>query len=77
MALAAPLFRKEAKGFIHFLWRKENEPKETSTYPKSFPIWKDLIDYEGNPLRQSFGKIYKAFALRVNLVCLSAGALRT
>jgi hypothetical protein len=28
------------------------------------PQGKDAIDYEGNPLRQSFGMIHKAFALK-------------
>ena len=31
---------------------------------KAFPQGKDAIDYEGNPLRQSFGMIHKAFALK-------------
>jgi hypothetical protein len=35
MALAAPLFRKEAKGFIHF-FSKRNEPKKILLTPNPF-----------------------------------------
>ena len=33
----------------YFLWRRERS-KETSTYPKSFPIWKDLTENHGRPM---------------------------
>ena len=35
--------------FSYLLWRKERS-KETSTYPKSFPIWKDLTEEWQRPL---------------------------
>ena len=43
------LWRKERSFIPYFLWRKERS-KETSTYPKSFPIWKDLTEEWQRPL---------------------------
>ena len=64
-----PPFRKGAKGFCSFLLTaEEKEPKKTVT---PSPFKGDVIDSDGDPLRQSFSKIHKAFALRVNLDCLS------
>jgi hypothetical protein len=30
-------WEKNQKGVVHFLWRRENEPKETSTLTKASP----------------------------------------
>jgi len=38
--------------------------QETSTYPKSFPIWKDLVDSEGRPSPSKFWYGSPAFALK-------------
>ena len=35
-------FRKGAKGFCSFLWRKEKEPKKHPPYQAS-PIWENVI----------------------------------
>jgi hypothetical protein len=43
------LWHKERSFIPYFLWRKERS-KETSTYPKSFPIWKDLTEEWQRPL---------------------------
>ena len=67
-------FSKRSKRFCSFLLTaEEKEPKKTVT-PTSFKG--DVIDSDGDPLRQSFSKIHKAFALRVNLDCLSDAAVK-
>ena len=64
------LFEKKQKVmFISSARRKGT--KEASTYPKPFPIWKGCSWLRAETaLRQGFGKVYKAFALRVNLSIL-------
>ena len=58
----------------YFLWRRERS-KETSTYPKSFPIWKDLTENRGN---RRFIRVLVWFAKPVpygrTMSSLSAGA---
>lgn len=57
-------FSKRTKRICSFSWRKKKEPKEHPPN-QAFPIWKDVVDYDGDPLRQSFSINHKAFALRV------------
>ena len=47
-------FSKRSKRLCSFSWRKKKEPKEHPPN-QAFPIWKDVIDYDGDPLRQGFG----------------------
>lgn len=42
-------FSKRSKRYVHFLWRRENEPKETSTPNKLPPILGRLTDFGGKP----------------------------
>ena len=46
--------------FSYFL-RREERSKEASTYPKSFPIWKDLTE-KSRAFYQSFSMTHRAFA---------------
>ena len=46
--------------FPYFL-RREERSKEASTYPKSFPIWKDLTE-KSRSFFQGFGMTHRAFA---------------
>ena len=41
--------------------RREERSKEASTYPKSFPIWKDLTE-KSRAFYQGFGMTHRAFA---------------
>ena len=67
-------FPERTKGLCSFLLTaEEKEPKKTVT---PSPFKGDVIDSDGDPLRQSFSKIHKAFALRVNLDCLSDAAVK-
>ena len=55
-------FRKEPKGIIHFLWRRENEPKETSTLTKASPYMVEK-PRAFDPRRQSDGDHENFFIL--------------
>ena len=46
---------------ISYFLRREERSKEASTYPKSFPIWKDLTE-KSRSFFQGFGMTHRAFA---------------
>ena len=48
--------------FIHFLWRRENEPKETSTPSKASPYMGRMQLILGLARNQGFGMTHRAFA---------------
>ena len=56
-------FSKRSKRLCSFSWRKKKEPKEHPPN-QAFPIWKDVIDYDGDPLRQGFGIALEPLPLR-------------
>ena len=58
------LFEKEKKVmYFHSFSLAQRKRTKRNIHPtKAFPQGKDAIDYEGNPLRQSFGIARKAFA---------------
>ena len=61
--------------FLSFSLAQRKELKETSTLTKPPPIWGGCSWLRAEAaLRQFFGKVYKAFALRVNLSILRCQA---
>jgi len=50
--------------FCSFSSARRKEPKEASTYPKPFPIWKGVAENRRNRDFQSFGIARKACALK-------------
>ena len=50
------LFEKDQKD-IFFSLAQRKEVKETSTYPKSFPIWKNLTVQAGRPAFTDFSEV--------------------
>ena len=55
------------KNELFFFSGAEKRTKRDTHPTKASPQGEDAIDYEGDPLHQSFGKIHSAVALRVNL----------
>ena len=54
----------KAPMFCSFSSARRKEPKEASTYPKPFPIWKGVAENRRNRDFQSFGIARKACALK-------------